>query len=490
MAKTPKKDDLGVHVRIEGEALAAHIQIANGFNPEQLTVDFLDTLLRQDGVQVTKNVVARLEQLIKAYKENPKSCDVVVAKAVLPKHGVDGELIWEPEFDPESETNTTTAKDASGDDDAVDFYSQGHYKTVAEGDHVATLKPPTAGTEGRNISGGVIKAKPGKTAKVKFDASLKVNEKGHIIAQNEGLLRFHLGQMSVSPVFEVKECVDFTTGNIDFDGAVTIREGVRDRFEVKASGDIVIQGLIEAATIICGGNLECRRGMAAKDKGRMIIDGDAEIGFLNNVHGEFRGDLNVRKEILNSELIIGKNLRCERGPVIGGTTKVTGSLLVMTLGNEVETPTLIVLGSMPLITSRIAEINKACPEWKEQLERLEYEQGQMSAGRGAVSPQLQERLTELNFEVADLQSKLKEAEVELTALEAELAQKSKVEVRVEKCIFPKVRLHSGECDFLFTQILKGPVKIGWNERKQLVYRQGDGRVQRLNQIARERPLAA
>lgn len=490
MAKTPNQDDLGVHVRIEGEALAAHLQIASGINPDQLTVDLFATLLRQDGVQLTKKVIEQLEQLLEAYRENPIACDVVVAKAVPAKHGVTGDLIWEAEFDPESDANITDEKKASGDEEAIDFYNQGHYKTVAEGAHVATLKPPTDGTDGLNIAGGVIKAKPGKPFKVKFDATLKVNEKNQIIAQHEGLLRYHLGNMSVSPVFEVKENVDFTTGNIDFDGAVTIREGVRDRFEVKASGDIVIQGLIEAATIICGGNLECRRGMAAKDKGRMIVDGDSEIGFLNNVHGEFRGDLTIRKEILNSELIIGKNLHCERGSIIGGTLKVTGSLRVMTLGNDVETSTVLELGSMPLLTERIAEIKRECPEWKEQLERLEYEQGQMSAGRGAVSAQQQERLTELNFEIAELQNKIKEAESQLITLEAEIAQKSKVEVLVEKCIYPKVRLYAGGYDFLFTKILKGPVKIGWNERKLLVYRQGDGRIYRLNEVARERPIAA
>ena len=84
MAKTPNQDDLGVNVRIEGKALAAHIQIASGTNPDQLTVDLLTILLRQDGVQITKTVLARLEKLIIAYKENPKPCDVVIAAAPTP----------------------------------------------------------------------------------------------------------------------------------------------------------------------------------------------------------------------------------------------------------------------------------------------------------------------------------------------------------------------------------------------------------------------
>ncbi|MEE9131630.1 MAG: FapA family protein, partial [Phycisphaerales bacterium] len=261
-------------------------------------------------------------------------------------------------------------------------------------------------------------------------------------------------------------------------------------FVVKATGDIIIHGLIEAATIVCGGKLECKRGMAAKDRGEISVEGDVEVGFLNNVRGQIQGDLLIRREIINCELVIGGNLRCERGAIIGGTTSVTGSLRGMKLGAESETETLFVLGSVPLLTARLNQLKKDCPEWQEQLDRFRYEQNQLSAGRGPVGPQQQERLTELNFEISDLERKLQEAQEERTRIEQEMATQGKVEIQIEKIIYPKVRFQAGDANFTFTEALKGPAKIGWNERKQLVFRQGDGRVRLLRDVAQERPLAA
>ncbi len=412
-----------------------------------------------------------------------------MAKATPAVHGQDGVFAWATGFDPTS-AHSTDRKKAASDDDAVDFYNQGSHITVAAGTQIATLRPPTDGTDGRDVVGAVIKARPGKPVDIKIDASLRVDKKGCVIAEIDGLLQFHHGEVKVNPVLEVAESVDFSTGNIDFDGSVLIRQGVRDRFVVKATRDVIIHGLVEAATIVCGGNFECRRGIAAKDRGELVVEGDADVGFLNNVRGQIKGHLTIRREIINCDLVIGQDLRCERGAIIGGTTAITGSLRAMTLGSEAETETVVVLGSVPLLTARLNQLKKDCPQWEEQLERFRYEQNQLSAGRGAVGAQQQERLTELNFEISDLERKLQEAQEERTRIEKEVATQRKVEIQIEKIIYPKVRFQAGDANITFTQTLKGPAKIGWNQRKQLVFRQGDGRIRLLSEVAQERPLAA
>ena len=94
----------------------------------------------------------------------------------------------------------------------------------------------------------MIKARPGKPVDIKIDSSLRVDEKGCVIAEIDGLLHFHHNYVKVNPVLEVEESVDFSTGNIDFMDSVLIRQGVRDRVVVKATRDIVIHRLVEAAT--------------------------------------------------------------------------------------------------------------------------------------------------------------------------------------------------------------------------------------------------
>ena len=489
MAKTQEQDDFGVSVRLEGSASEARVIITERCDPASLSVQILGALLRQHDVEVGEAVEERLAKIVEAYRAERKPCEEIVAKATPAVHGRDGVFAWVTGFDPTSAHSADREKEASADD-AVDFYSQGSYITVGAGTQIATLRPPTDGTDGRDVVGGVSKARPGKPVDIKIDASLRVDEKGCVIAEIDGLLQFHRAEVKVSPVLEVAEFVDFSTGNIDFDGSVLIRQGVRDRFVVKATRDVIIHGLVEAATIVCGGNFECRRGIAAKDRGQLVVEGDADVGFLNNVRGQIKGHLTIRREIINCDLVIGQNLRCERGAIIGGTTAITGSLRAMTLGSEAEIATVIVLGSVPLLTVKLNQLKKECPEWQEQLERFRYEQNQLSSGRGPVGPEQQERLTELNFEISDLERKLDEADQERARIEQEIVTQCKVEVGIEKIIYPKVRFQAGGANFIFTQTLKGPAKIGWNERKQLVFRQGDGRVRLLSEAAQERPLAA
>ena len=488
MAKTQEQDDFGISVRLEGNASAARVIITERCDPANLSVQMLVALLRLENVEVSKAVEARLEKLVEAYRADRTPRQDIVAKASPAVHGQDGVFAWATGFDPTSAHSAEREKEAS--DDAVDFYNQSSHIAVAAGTQIATLRPPTDGTDGRDVVGGVIKARPGKPVDIKIDASLRVDEKGCVIAEIDGLLQFHRGEVKVSPVLEVAEFVDFSTGNIDFDGSVLIRQGVRDRFVVKATRDIIIHGLVEAATIVCGGNFECRRGIAAKDRGQILVEGDADVGFLNNVRGEIKGHLTIRREIINCDLVIGQDLRCKRGAIIGGTTAITGSLCAMTLGAKAETETVLVLGSAPLLTARLNQLKKDCPVWQEQLERFRHEQKQLSAGRGAVGAQQQERLTALNSEISDLQRKLQDAQEERTRIEQEMATQGKVEIQIEKIIYPKVRFQAGDARITFAQALKGPAKIGWNEHRQLVFRQGDGRIRLLSEVATERPLAA
>ncbi len=490
MAKTQEQDDFGVSVRLEGSASEARVIITERCDPANLSVQILGALLRQHDVEVGKAVEERLATIVEAYRADGKPREDIVAKATPAVHGKDGVFAWATGFDPTSEKSTDQKKKEASDDDAVDFYNQGSYITVGAGTQIATLRPPTDGSDGRDVVGGVIKARPGKPIEIKIDASLRVDEEGCVFAEIDGLLQFHRSTVKVSPVLEVAEFVDFSTGNIDFDGSVLIRQGVRDRFVVKATRDVIIHGLVEAATIVCGGNFECRRGIAAKDRGELVVEGDADVGFLNNVRGQIKGHLTIRREIINCDLVIGQDLRCERGAIIGGTTTITGSLRAMTLGADAESETVFVLGSVPLLTLRLNELKKSCPQWQEQLERFRYEQEQLSSGRGASNPQQQERLTELNFEISDLERKLQEAQEERTRIEQEMATQGKIEILIETIIYPKVRFQAGDAIFTFTEVLKGPAKIGWNERRQLVFRQGDGRLRLLSEVAQERRLAA
>ena len=175
MAKMQEQDDFGVSVRVEVNASEARVIITERCDPANLSVQMLGALLRQHDVEVGKAVEERLEKLVKAYRTDRTSRQDIVAKASPAVHGEDGVVAWATGFDPTSAHSAEREKEAS--DDAVDFYNQSSHIAVAAGTQIATLRPPTDGTDGRDVVGGVIKARPGKPVDIKIDASLRGDEK-------------------------------------------------------------------------------------------------------------------------------------------------------------------------------------------------------------------------------------------------------------------------------------------------------------------------
>jgi len=235
----------------------------------------------------------------------------------------------------------------------------------------------------------------------------------------------------VNRVFEVRDSIDFSTGNIDFDGTVIVRGGVRDRFEVKATEDIIVDGLIEAATINCRRNFTCRRGMAAKGQGQLVVDGDAVVGYLNNVKGRIKGNLTVQRELINCDLVIGGNLICDQATVIGGIVAVSGSVRVAALGSNAETSTSLILDPTTLPRT--------------ELEACEDEQAQCMQKMTEGSP---------------------------------------VDLQILKVIYPGVCIQIGDVEVRFSMAVKGPIKIGRDEHQKLYCRDGDGPTRPLSTLAK------
>ena len=101
----------------------------------------------------------------------------------------------------------------------------------------------------------------------------------------------------------------------------------------------LIKGRIEAATRTGGRNVTGHRGMAAKGVGQWVVEGDAVVRYLNNGKGRIKGNLTVQREMINCDLVIGGDLICDQGTVIGGNVAVKGSVRVAVLGSNAETAT-------------------------------------------------------------------------------------------------------------------------------------------------------
>ncbi len=473
-----------IKVSIKGRGEQAIISIPGNTDPELITPELLCCYAEAEGVALSQPVRDRLKDVAESFREDPADTEMVFAEARAPVPGQDGGLAWEEGYDPTPECEEA-GPDQPESEGVVDHYQGQKFVTVEADTHVATLREPTDGTDGQNVLGENLVARSGKPCTVTIDqATLLVDGQQRVLTQAEGVLKLQHNTLTVTKLLEIDGNVDFKTGNIDFDGSVNIREGVRDRFEVKARGCVQVGGLVEAARIVCTGDLICRRGIASRDRGRIAVGGNAEIGFLNNVRGNIHGDLNSRREIINCELVIGGSMHCAQGSVIGGNLVVGGGIEVGKLGSDGHVPTIVRLGEVPVLSGKLKRIKADLADRAARLETKQERESTLLRASSSLSSFEKEESTELRYEIDELQQEIEALEAQLTEIEEMIRQSRNVNVEIRQMLYSKVTFRLGTRQIEVTRDTKGPLKVGWSEDRQLVYRIADGPLRAITGIAR------
>ena len=463
-------------VKIAADRSQATLVAPAGLDAALITPATLLFLVKAAGVMVDQEVERNVAAFAAAYGSGATDRSDIIARSVSAVAGKDGRVEWQQGFDPRP-------KHAPASAERTDHYQGQHYVPVKTGDTVGMAHGPTDGTDGRDVRGGVLKARPGKPVVIKFQPMLTIDSGGRIIAQAEGVLMLKDNELSVTQSLEVPGQVDFSTGNIDFPGAVTIAGGVGSGFKVTAGGDIHIGGLIEVAEIRCGGDLIARGGMAGNGRGTLEVQRNVQIVYLEKVVGTLSGDLVVEREIADCKLVVGGDLKCPNGTILGGEITVTGSLLVKAIGSESYTPTAITLGDVPLlqgahtkVAKKVEQINATLSQYAEQARLIKLNPRPSAADK--------EKLTEISYEASQQNQELAKWAAKLLEIETAVRTQRKLDVHVAKTIHPGVTFHIGEFLVEFMDAAKGPIAICWNEQKQLMYQPGSGAARPLADIAK------
>lgn len=471
--------DIKIHIAPDGSS--ARVSIPGTLDANYVTSESLASYAAQAGVQLTHQVAAQLQTIANSFRTEPKDIDAQFAIAQLAKDGADGSIQWQPGFDPSGPNTTGDVEQA--DDAAVDHYAGQQFVAVKEDDHVATLIQPTSGEDGANVKGLVIKAKDGRPCPIKIESTFLVDAHGRILAQRDGALRLSGDSLGITNALDVPGHVDFEIGNIKFDGAVCIKGGVRDRFEVNATGDVIVNGLIESATIVCKSNLTCIRGIAARDVSHIHVHQDAEIGFMNNAHAVIEGNLSVRREIINSDIAVGGTFSCAKGSVIGGTLRLSGSATIGELGSDGNRITTVLLGTAPVLEQHLREERAAVVQLEKQLRKDEEKLAQLQMYGQRASAQDRERMTELCFEVAEARQLLSDAQNRIETIRSEMTSSCTVNLTILNMVHPNVRLETGEVIVRIRRQVKGPVQFGWNAAREITFSVNGGTARPIHEIA-------
>jgi len=306
------------------------------------------------------------EDVINGFFKDRRYCtDYVIAVGEPVVEGKDGYVEYCFDTNP-------LAKPKLNEDGSVDFHALSLVHACAKGQVLAKLHKEVEGQPGMNVFGERIKPKDIKRAVFKHGKDLVISEDGtQLISAVDGHVNLIEGTVFVSSVLELTN-VDVSTGDVNFEGNVLVTGNVTTGYKLKATGDIEIRGVVEAADVEAGGSISVAKGINGMTKGNVRAKGNIVTKYINSAVVSSGG--NIQSElILNSEVSASDKIHVEgrKGFITGGHVRSGNEISAKTIGSEMGVDTVIEVGIDPELKARFAKLQKENDELKKNISRME-----------------------------------------------------------------------------------------------------------------------
>ncbi len=341
----------------------------------------------------------------------------------------------------------------------IKFRDLSNLLLVHANDPLMRLYPSTQGKSGTDIKGQVVLATPVPDVSYGEDLTgsktdqtdphlLVAAHPGQPVAVNNGVI--------VNPVITVPN-VDLTTGKISFEGTIHVEGDIKAGMSVNVTGDVIVNGMIESAEVIAGGNVAVKGGVigrAEKKPGSQNLadtaavircSGSVQALFMENVHVEAGNNITIIQNVRNCELIarneivVGKS-GANDGQILGGRAQASMLIQADVLGSTVATKTRIQVGVDPYLEEQIrnrqAVIQRKVDELDQVLKLLVFFEKNPKKNVGGVAEKVEAKRVQQLAEIDELTR-------ELTTMEAQLEMVDKACVRISQTVYDGVEIQIG-----------------------------------------------
>lgn len=382
------------------------------------------------------------EKIEKCFATKREYCkNILVAQGTEPVHGTDAYI--EYYFNTDKKAKPTLKEDGS-----VDFFQLNIVNHCEKGDVLAKLFPEDPGKYGMKITGERVKPRDVKKLALKYGNNIEISEdRTTLTSLVNGHVELVEGSVFVSDVLIV-ENVDNSTGNIDYEGNVQVNGNVCTNFEVKAKGNIVVNGVVEGAHLEAGGNIVIARGMNGMARGVLKAGGNIISKFLENVKVEAEGYV-ASESILHSTIMAGTEVNVDgrRGFITGGKVSAVNSINVKTLGSSMGADTTVEVGNDPRLMIRLKELQKQIEEENNSIQSIQQilisTKQKIAKGVKLTPEQLQyvQTLATANQQKSAL---VQQCTQEVEALQEQMIGKEGACVIVKDTVYPGTRICIGD----------------------------------------------
>ena len=446
---------------VSDDFMSATISITPACGGRKITREEILKELADRGV-----VCGFLQEEIDAAVAAGHASKLQVAAGTLPAPGEDSQFI---SLIPEARELVPQLSDQ----DTADYRNLGDLVSVCLGDPLLRRAPPTQGIPGRNLIGVEFPAPDG--CELPFADNLTgvacdLHDCDLLIAACSGFPVTVPRGMIVEPVFKLKR-IDLSTGNLHVKGSVEIAGDVSEGMEVSATERITVGGIVEAARLEAGGDIEVKGGVIGHGKlalgtsegrqesAQLKSGGRVTVQFAENALIIAATGLTVRELAMQSELVSGTAITVgepggRKGHIIGGLCRAATLVHAVVIGSHAGVPTVIEVGVDPSINQKLGFVKETLEEKGGRLAELTKTLAYVRENPGSMEPgllQLKERV------YAKLQGEIAELTGEKKRLQKRMEINAQARVEVERDAFLGVLVRIGSATLQIEDDLVGPI---------------------------------
>jgi uncharacterized protein (DUF342 family) len=355
-----------VEISVTDDGLRAYISLYPVVNEgETYTLDRIMSVIAENGISV--NIKTEIiKQAYEIYSEGGIIENMLFAEGIKPINGSDAQVMLN--FDP---VNSQPRLLKNG---RVDYKNIDNIRLTRKGDLLLTKRPFTNGVKGLTVRNEEIPAEKGKDVKIVLDEGITTDEhEKEYYATVDGCVTFHNNKLGVSPIYSVPGNVDYSTGNIVFNGVVHIRGDVLSGFSVKAEKDIMVEGIVQDGTLVAGGSIVIKTGIKGEVSNNIVAAGDVTVGYAEKGNISARGNVEILKYSYNTNIKSGGYIQATGAPgiIAGGKVTAFSEININQSGTKGNTNFLMCVGTKYYFEDELKILQDNKDKYIQNLEKVD-----------------------------------------------------------------------------------------------------------------------
>ena len=415
----------------------------------------ITSLLEVSGIKYGIDEAAITEALESIGEDSSGCQDVLVAKAKLPRDGVDSEIVY------------TQAENIAGEKLAkgrIDFHEHNHLWNFKKDDIIAHVTKVGDEEDGVNVWGGAIKAVPPNEMRLELEGA-HLNDRNKIIADVDGTLIINGTHLSLTDLSIVEGDVSQETGNIHSTNGVHVKGHVLAGFVLESEKSILIDKNVEDASVRAGRDIVVKGGIRGL-KSEVYTPGEVSAGFIENADVFVNGNITVTGSIINSKVssnnaITVGSKQSRHNAIIGGRITAQTMIEAFVLGSSACHETIVSVGFTQEAKQQQRDLKEAIEIKEGETSHLDQIKTHFKLHPKADSDEV---IRKANITQEVIKNDLESLEQQLSKVMEQIKQFENVRVVVHKKIFPGVVIKINEYTYEVNRNLGGGSFILENDK--------------------------